>query len=139
MHLINHHDYLRLSYRPDLRLLFMRWVRPVSSEEHREGYHVALALGREQACGCWLIDLRARGLASVEDFAWVLRAFRERLAEAVPAPRRIAYLVTPYQAEVMNERLRQLEPEVPEATRLGAAVQAFTEELPAQHWLQAGR
>lgn len=138
MHLINHHDYLRLSYRPDLQLLFMRWVRPVSSEEHRSGYAAALALGQEHQSGRWLIDLRARGLASVEDFAWVLHTFRERMAAAVPPPRRIAYLVTPYQAEIMNERIRQLDPEVPEATRLGAAVHTFTEELPAQHWLRLG-
>ncbi|WP_160328205.1 hypothetical protein [Solirubrum puertoriconensis] len=137
MHAVNHHDYLRLSYRPDLQLLFMRWVRPVSSEEHRSGYAAALELAQPHQSNHWLIDLRSRGLASVEDLMWVLTTFRGLLQQSgLPAPRRLAYLVTPYQAETMDERLLTLEPTIAEHIRRGADVHHFTEELPAQDWLR---
>lgn len=131
-------DYLRLSYRPDLHLLFLRWTRPVSSEEHRAGYGAALTLALEQQCSHWLIDLRVRGLASAEDFQWVLRTFRPQLRGVLPAPRRLAYLVTPYQAEAINARLAEVDVSLPEEVRRGAEVRVFTEEKPAEHWLQLG-
>lgn len=132
-------DFLRLSYRPDLQVLFMRWARPVSSQEHRQGYAAALALGRTTGSGRWLIDLRSRGLASPEDFAWILADFRPQLAAALPAMvRRIAYLVTPYQSETIRERLHTLEPTYPAAVRQSAAIEVFTEEQAAQQWLRTG-
>lgn len=131
-------DYLRLSYRPDLRLLFLRWTRPVSSEEHRAGYAAALALAVEQQSSHWLIDLRVRGLASAEDFQWVLSTFRPQLRGVLPAPRRLAYLVTPYQAEAINARMAEVDLSLPEEVRRGADVRVFIEEKPAEHWLQLG-
>ncbi|MCC3156158.1 hypothetical protein LJ737_02860 [Hymenobacter sp. 15J16-1T3B] len=131
-------DYLRLSYRPDLHLLFLRWARPVSSAEHRAGYEAALALAREKQCSHWLVDLRTRGLAAPEDFQWVLTTFRPQLRGVLPAPRRLAYLVTPYQAETIDSRLAAQEGTLPEEVRRGADVRIFVEELPAQHWLQLG-
>ena len=131
-------DYLRLSYRPDLHLVFLRWARPVSSEEHRAGYAAALELAQEKQCSHWLIDLRVRGLASAEDFSWVLRTFRPQLRGVLPAPRRLAYLVTPYQAEAIDARRTEVEAALPEEVRRGADVRVFIEEKPAEHWLQLG-
>ncbi|QIL76575.1 hypothetical protein [Hymenobacter sp. HDW8] len=132
-------DFLRLSYRPDLQLLFLRWTRPVSTAEHQQGYTAALHLARSAGAGQWLIDLRSRGLASAEDFAWVLTDFRTRMGAALPhVSRRIAYLVTPYHSELIRERLALLEPTYPVAVQQGAAIQVFTEEQPAQQWLHMG-
>ncbi|KAA9333090.1 hypothetical protein F0P96_08905 [Hymenobacter busanensis] len=127
-------DFLRLSYRPDLHLLVLRWTRPVTSDEHRAGYHAALELARAEQAGGWLIDLRTRGLASPADFAWVLTEFREQLAE-LPAPRRLAYLVAPYHAATITARLIEQEAGLPEHVRAAAAVRIFTEEQVAQRWL----
>lgn len=116
----------------------MRWGRAVTSAEHREGYTAALELARTVGSGRWLIDLRSRGLASVEDFAWVLTEFRAKLGAALPhTSRRIAYLVTPYHGETIRERLISLEPTYPAAIRQGAAIHIFTEEQAAQQWLHA--
>ncbi|OON71030.1 hypothetical protein [Hymenobacter sp. CRA2] len=131
-------EYLRLSYRPDLHLLFLRWSRAVSSAEHRAGYEAALVMAQAHQCGHWLVDLRARGLASAEDFDWVLTTFRQQLRDVLPAPRRITYLVTPYHAELIDARLHAQEPLVAEEVRRGADIRTFIEELPAQHWLQMG-
>ncbi|GAB2460854.1 hypothetical protein GCM10011375_11550 [Hymenobacter qilianensis] len=132
-------DFLRLSYRPDLQLLFLRWTRPVSTAEHQHGYTAALHLARSASAGRWLIDLRSRGLASAEEFSWVLTEFRSRMGAALPhVPRRIAYLVTPYHSELIRERLALLEPTFPLALQQGAVIQVFTEEHPAQQWLHMG-
>jgi len=124
-------SYLRLSYRPDLHTLFMRWTRAVSSEEHREGYRHALAMAQPLQAGHWLVDLRTRGLASLEDFEWVLVNFRAQMTQALPlASRRLAYLVTPYHLATINERMQS--PELRDTFRI------FIEEAPAQQWLLTG-
>ncbi|SNC76939.1 hypothetical protein SAMN06265337_3638 [Hymenobacter gelipurpurascens] len=126
-------DYLRLSYRPDLRLLFMRWTRPASPAEHRAGYHAALTLARQEQAGRWLVDLRSRGLADPSDLHWVLQEFRHDFQAALPgAIRRLAYLTTPYHADVLRPRLTEFSM-MPDA---GAEIRVFTEETPAQQWLQ---
>ncbi|TGE14463.1 hypothetical protein [Hymenobacter elongatus] len=119
-------EYLRLSYRPDLRILFMRWKRLVSSQEHREGYTTSLDFARQHRAGHWLIDLRIRGLASSEDFSWVLTDFRRDMTQALPeAAFRVAYLVTPYNQEVITSRLPPQE----------TTFRAFIEEQTAYQWL----
>ncbi|MET4107796.1 hypothetical protein [Hymenobacter sp. UYP22] len=126
-------DYLRLSYRPDLQLLIMRWTRPATSQEHREGYGAALTLARQEQAGRWLIDLRSRGLADLADLQWVLNDFRHDFQAALPAAtRRIAYLTTPYHADILRPRLAEFD------QSNNTQLQVFTEELPAQQWLQHG-
>jgi hypothetical protein len=124
--------YLRLAYRPDLHTLFVRWTRPVTSQEHRDGYRQALELAQPLGAGHWLVDLRIRGLATdPADFEWVLTEFRAQLAQALPlASRRLAYLVTPYHQATIQERLQRQE--------LQSTIRVFIEEAAAQHWLDTG-
>ena len=124
--------YLRLSYRPDLATLFLRWARPVSSAEHREGYQQALEMARGLNAGRWLVDLRTRGLATdPADFEWVLTDFRAQLIQLLtPARPRLAYLVTPYHLATIEERMQ--------AGELRSTVRVFIEEAAAQHWLETG-
>ncbi|GGF03728.1 hypothetical protein [Hymenobacter cavernae] len=129
-------DYIRLTYRADLHVLFLRWTRTVSSEEHREGYRAALELARTVQTGHWLIDLRTRGLASEEDFRWVLIDFRTELALALPdQARRLAYFVTPYHAAIIEGRLQIVEASLRTPVREQTSIQTFTEEQFAQQWL----
>ncbi|GAA3938105.1 hypothetical protein [Hymenobacter algoricola] len=124
-------SYLRLTYRPDLHTLFMRWTRPVSSEEHRLGYQQALAMAQPLGAGHWLVDLRSRGLASAEDFEWVLKDLRAQLVEALPQTSpRLAYLTTPNHQATILERLKNPE--------LRGGFRSFIEEAPAQQWLETG-
>lgn len=129
-------DYLRLSYRSDLKLLIMRWTRVATSAEHRAGYAAALALARQQQAGHWLIDLRSRGLAELPDLHWVLEEFWAEMRSALPhASRRLAYLTTPFHADTLRPRLAEFVM-TGEAT---AQVRVFTEEMPAQQWLESGQ
>lgn len=119
-------EYLRLSYRPDLRIQFLRWTRLVSSVEHRAGYAEALAFALPHRASHWLIDLRIRGLAEADDFGWVLTDFRRAMQLALPdSPFRVAYLVTPYDKEVIDGRLAVHE----------AVFRTFIEEQSAYQWL----
>ncbi|TGE09331.1 hypothetical protein [Hymenobacter fodinae] len=128
-------DYVALSYRPDLRLLFLRWKRPASPAEHRAGYQAALQLARKEQAGRWLVDLRSRGLADPNDLQWVLREFRSDFQAALPdTTRRLAYLTTPYHADILRPRLLELDT----PTDGGTDIRVFTEEMPAQQWLQSG-
>ncbi|GGG39958.1 hypothetical protein [Hymenobacter glacieicola] len=129
-------DYLRLSYRADLHLLIMRWTRAATSVEHRAGYQAALGLAQEHQAGHWLIDLRSRGLAELADLQWVLEDFRAEMRSTLPATtRRLAYLTTPFHADILRPRLTELA----RGGEANAQVQVFTEEMPAQQWLQSGQ
>ncbi len=128
-------DYLQLTHRPDLRQLLLRWTRPATSQEHRHGYQLALDLAGHEKVSCWLIDLRSRGLAEPADFRWVMHNFRASLAAALPGLRpRLAYLVTPYHAELLSQRLAE---EMATDTLDNVAVRVFTEEQAAQQWLHS--
>lgn len=128
-------DYLRISYRPDLHVLFMRWSRPATAAEHRTGYLAALELARQEQASHWLIDLRSRGLADLDSLRWILEDFGTEFQQALPqAERRLAYFTTPYYSEILQERLREFG-----SIRTGLAIRVFTEEMPAYAWLQSGR
>jgi hypothetical protein len=127
-------EYILLSYRPDLGLLFLRWSRPASSAEHRAGYQAALQLAQKEQAGRWLVDLRSRGLADLNDLQWVLQQFCSDFQAALPtATRRLAYLTTPYHAEILRLRLSEFDIKADKA----ADIRVFTEEMPAQQWLQS--
>jgi hypothetical protein len=133
-------NYVRLTYRPDLHVLFMRWTRAVTPVEHRAGYRAALDLARSVNVGHWLIDLRTRGLAAAEDLRWVLVDFRAELAAALPnQSRRLAYFVTPYHATILQERLRETEASLMIHVREQTPIRIFTEEQFAQQWLSNGQ
>ena len=125
-------DYVLVSYRPDLHLLIMRWTRPATPAEHRAGYQAALALAQQEQAGRWLIDLRSRGLADPTDLLWVLADFRQAFRAALPTlHRRIAYFTTPYHADTLATRLRELQTGSPDDLQF----QVFVEETPAYQWL----
>ncbi|MBO0359707.1 hypothetical protein J0X19_17230 [Hymenobacter sp. BT186] len=133
--LVTNLDYLLLSHRPDLGQVFLRWTRPATSAEHREGYQAALEMARREKVGRWLIDLRSRGLADPVDFRWIITSFREQLTAALPGVRpSLAYLVLPYHAELLNQRLAE---EMATDSVNTVAIRVFTEEQAAQTWLQS--
>ncbi|MBC6991853.1 hypothetical protein [Hymenobacter sp. BT491] len=128
--------YVRLNYRSDLEVLFVRWTQPVGSEEHRAGYHAALELAKTTGAMRWQIDLRSRGLASAEDFEWVLTTFRAALLASLGGrPARIAYLVAPYHLELLNERLQKAEAAPGQPQLQQVHFKTFTGEQSAQQWL----
>ncbi|MGI4832039.1 MAG: hypothetical protein ACRYFK_01100 [Janthinobacterium lividum] len=132
-------DFLALTYRPDLHLLFSRWQRPVSCAEFRQGYRATLALALAVGCPYWQVDLRGRNAPETETQKWLTSKFLPRLADKLGTPVYLGYLLSP-------QLLHQLAPT--EGTLNGAAlppttaptadrhrVAFFAEEGPLTAWL----
>ncbi|WP_375436755.1 hypothetical protein [uncultured Hymenobacter sp.] len=134
--LVTNLEYLLLSHRSDLGQVFLRWTRPATSEEHRSGYQAALELAKREKVGRWLVDLRSRGLADPADLHWLVTSFCEQLTSALPGIRPcLAYLVLPYHAETLSQRLAQ--EMATDSVHTSMALRVFTEEQTAQEWLQS--
>ncbi|CAN5870157.1 hypothetical protein BH24BAC1_BH24BAC1_18330 [soil metagenome] len=130
------HDYLLISYREDLDVLFLRWRTPVSSAELRAGYAEALAKAESTKARFWLFDLRSRGAASPEDEAWLLDSFFRQAEEKLKHDHSFAYLVSPthynsIRKTVGLERLAHFS----QLTQ----IRPYTSEKEALHWLSQRR
>jgi hypothetical protein len=88
-------NYLLISYREDLDVLFLRWQSSVSSQELRAGYTEALARAEAFKAGYWLFDVRSRGLVSKEDEAWIIDGFFPLAETKLGYHNSFAYLVSP--------------------------------------------
>lgn len=129
-------DFLLISYREDLDVLFLRWRNPVSSAELRAGYEGALAKAESAKARFWLLDLRSRGAASPEDEAWLLNDFFVHAEEKLGYDHSFAYLVSPTHYNLIRktvglERLAQF-------SKL-TEIRPYTSEKDALHWLSQRR
>jgi hypothetical protein len=124
-----------LSYRPDLRVLTVRWLRDVSFEELQTGSALAHT---HQACR-WLVDVRRRTLLDAFQSEWVAQQLLPTVAaQLAPEPLCVAYLLAPGRVE--NIRL------LPDLAQTVARAQdrsqtyglrTFSEEGRAMQWLLA--
>jgi len=128
---------LDLSYRSDLRVLNVRWLRDVSFEELQTGFQSAAALSREHRATHWLVDVRRRTLLDAFQSAWVAQQLLPDVAAALaPAPLHVAYLLSPARLETLRvvptlaDTVAQLQSR-PQAYSL----RTFAEEGQAIRWL----
>lgn len=121
------HDFLHLTYRPDLHLLVARWQRPASADEVRAGYAAMLELAEQVDCPFWQIDVRGRKLMDGATSRWLIDEFLPLLADRLTGPASLGYLLTPaHMVELASP-----------AVSVGDAAQValFTEEGPLTAWL----
>ncbi|GAA3962518.1 hypothetical protein [Hymenobacter antarcticus] len=64
-----------IEYRPDLHILFMRWLRPTILVELQESYDAALVLARQHQGGNWLLDARRTDPIETEETIWLADSF----------------------------------------------------------------
>jgi hypothetical protein len=103
MHARAYSDFLDLVYRPDLRLLAVRWLRAVSYQELQTGFQAALALGTAHRATRWLVDVRRRTELDAASSTWVANYLLPEAAAALaPAPLRVAYLLSPLRAQELR-------------------------------------
>ncbi|RYU82193.1 hypothetical protein [Hymenobacter persicinus] len=130
---------LTLSYRPDLGVLTVRWLRDVTFEELQEGFRSASALSHTHQATCWLVDVRRRVMLDAFQSEWVAqRLLPEMAATLAPDPLFVAYLLAP--ARVENIRLEPaLRATVAQAEHSSQAyrLRTFADEGPAMQWLLA--
>ena len=98
-------DALNVNYRPDLNILFCRFVQPIPSAQLKSSYEYALQVAQEKQVHFWLFDLRRRGPARQEDEDWILEKYFPRLETHRHLPNYVAYLVTPTHFAHIREKI----------------------------------
>ncbi len=132
-------DTYTLTYRPDLDILFLRWLRPEALAETQASYEAALALARAHGCGNWLLDSRRCGPLDLVETAWLTHEFfPAAVAQLAPRPLRLAVFSS-------MQRLEQLRTDAAVTPAVQNAIAAtqpyrtaiFMTEAEAVAWLQA--
>lgn len=136
LQLIPYADYLGLSYRPDLRMVVLRWLRDASLPEMQIGHQAALYLARHHAATHWFIDVRRRLLVDNTHSSWVIDEFLPQAAALLPGPLRVAYLMSPNRQRTIDSQ-PELQATFSRAQmpNLPYYMQAFMDEAAAINWL----
>ena len=128
-----------LTYRPDLDIVFLRWLQPDTLGEAQASYRSALALALAHGYGNWLLDSRRSGPIDLFETAWLTRQFLPAaVAQLNPRPLRLAVFSS-------LQRWEQMSTDAAVAPAVRAAIAAtqpydaaiFMTEAEAVAWLQA--
>ena len=128
-----------LSYRPDLDIVFLRWLAPDTLAEAQASYEAALALALAHGCGKWLLDSRRSGPLDLFETAWLTRTFfPAAVAQLAPRALRLAVFSS-------VQRWEQMRTDTTVAPAVQAAIAAtqpyeaaiFLTEAEAVEWLLA--
>lgn len=128
-----------ITYRPDLRIMIVRWFQDASLSVLQADYHAMLAVAEESNCARWLLDVRRREGANPELSAWASATFYPLAAtRLLPQRLHLAVLNSSYIYErFLNDPVQRqhvdymLAPERPFLTRV------FDDEGAATRWLMA--
>lgn len=132
-------DFLDISYRADLRVLAVRWLRAVTFEELQRGFRAAVAEGEAHQAARWLVDVRRRTELDAASSSWVaLHLLPEVAAQLAPTPFRVAYLLSPMRAQELRRDagLRDASTAA-QAPERPYQLLTFIDEGPAVRWLLA--
>jgi hypothetical protein len=130
-------DYLAISYRPDLRVLVGRWMRPVTLPEMQAGYELLLEAAITHQCQEWLLDVRRRFNTDREGAHWMTTEFLPAVARRMGGRTYLAYLLAPLLLRDQSADDAFPTPEsMVAAPFLGVR---FTDEREAIEWLLAVR
>jgi hypothetical protein len=127
-------EYLSVSFRPDLNMLVARWLREVSGEETREGYHQILAAARQINCPFWLLDGRRRQPADAATTQWGFQEFFPMLSSQMRQNVFLSQLLSPYYQQITQELPVFQESEA--NTTQTYHMRRFNNEASAVQWLQ---
>lgn len=128
-----------LSYRPDLHIVFLRWLGPDTLAEAQASYEATLAVALAHGCGNWLLDSRRCGPLRADETAWLAHAFfPAAVAQLNPQALRLGVFSSLL-------RLEQMRTDTAVAPLVRAAIAAtqpyeaaiFLNEAEAVEWLQA--
>lgn len=129
-------DYLTVAYRPDLRLLTLRWLRDVTFSELQAGFQAAREAAQQVGATRWLIDVRRRLEMDVIPSIWVANELLPVVAAELPSTLQVAYLLAP----ARHDAIRTL-PELKNAVQQAQApaqpyrLQVFVDEGEAVRWV----
>ncbi len=64
-------DFVKITYKPDAKLLVQRWKRVITSEEYRKGFQTSLDTVIKYNIPLFLSDTTKEGIISPEDRKWL--------------------------------------------------------------------
>ncbi|UYZ61054.1 hypothetical protein [Hymenobacter latericus] len=130
-------EYLDLQYRPDLRVLTVRWLRDVSFAELQAGFRAALHLGLAHRATHWLVDVRRRAELNASSSGWVAQHLLPEAAAGLrPAQLYVAYLLSPARVEAIQATAALAQTvAASQAATQPYTLQIFMDEGPAVQWL----
>ncbi|RSK41065.1 hypothetical protein [Hymenobacter perfusus] len=135
----NSASFLQISFRPDLHLLIMRWLRDVTQAELKQGYSEVLQAAQQHNATCWLVDSRRRVQSDEAMVQWLANDYLPTLSAQLGNQLiRLACLVaaTWQPAEAPATPLAVLA-QRPSQAAYSYHVQLFGDEGTAMQWLQA--
>jgi hypothetical protein len=130
-------DFLQVTYRPDLEILLVRWMRQVSLEEMKQGYLYLLDVAVEHKCRQWLLDARRRFNTDRDGARWMIDSFLPSLHARLGGRTYLAYLLVPV---IMRDV--EADAAFPPASFFEGKPfigERFIDERAAVEWLEAGR
>ena len=132
-----HAEYLNLSYRPDLQMVVLRWLRDASLPELQLAHHAALELALRHKAVFWFVDVRRRLIVNNVHTRWVADVFLPHAAAQLPeGGLRVAYLTSPN-----RQRITDSDPNMlltitrAQSTSQPYQLRTFLDEASAMTWL----
>ncbi|WP_139925199.1 hypothetical protein [Hymenobacter sp. DG01] len=130
-------EYIEVTYRSDLDVLLIRWMRKVTLEEMCQGYLYLLEVAAHHRCRHWLLDARRRFNTDREGAQWMINSFLPTLHARLGGRTYLAYLLVPV---IMRDA--EADAAFPPASFfLGKPYlsERFIDERAAIEWLQQAR
>ncbi len=130
-------EYLNLTYRSDLKLVVLRWLRDVSLPELQLAHQAALELALRHQTTHWFVDVRRRLQVNNTHTRWVCNDFFPRVAALLPAGTlRIVYLMSPNRQRIINAHPDlQATVEHSQSASQPYCLRVFLDEASAMTWL----
>lgn len=126
-----------IAFRPDLRVMVVRWHTHTDIAVVQADYAAMLAAAETSGFTDWLLDVRRRDKAPAELSAWVSQTFfTEAVARLAPRRLRMALLSSPVLTELYrtDPEHRQHKAYATDPAR-PYDIQLFTDEGQAMNWL----
>ncbi|MBT9392386.1 hypothetical protein KLP40_04355 [Hymenobacter sp. NST-14] len=130
--------YLSVTFRPDLSLLIVRWLRDISQVELQAGYAEVLTVATEHQASRWLVDSRRRTQSDEQMVTWLTQHYLPSLSPRLQdQPVYLACLVAAtWQPATAGTTPLAVLAQAPAQTSHRYQIQLFSDEGAATHWLQ---
>lgn len=132
-----HAEYLNLSYRPDLQMIVLRWLRDATLPELQAAHYAALELALRHKAVFWFVDVRRRMTVNNIHTRWVADEFLPHAATQLSTNGlRIAYLTSPNRQRITDsDPDMQLTITRAQSSNQPYQLRTFLDEASAMVWL----
>ncbi|MGV3539414.1 MAG: hypothetical protein ACO1OQ_06355 [Rufibacter sp.] len=95
--------HIKISYRPDMHTVIIRWQQPVTFTEFKMNCLAILQMARENQATSWLFDCRSKGEMTQEESEWLSQEFYPKALHLIAPSLLVAWLLNPRQMQMLHE------------------------------------